>query len=209
MHGGRGLTGRSTNGATLAEFWNGTIWAIEVMPDPTPSIGLSLESVSCASATACIAVGNYAAAGGVTDTLAEVWNGSGWSLSSSQDETGSSFAILESVSCTAAATCTAAGYYLDGEGSGPYLPLIEKYEGGTWSIQATPSLPAASGYLYGLSCLTSFCMAAGLQPRGLGHPRRRDMERHQLGPRSDAKEPQVEPSPAPSRVYRACRRPTV
>lgn len=49
-------TGRTV---TLAEWWNGTSWAIQTTPNPTGALGSELSAVSCSSASACIAVGFY------------------------------------------------------------------------------------------------------------------------------------------------------
>ena len=49
-----------------AERWNGIRWTAQPLPVPrTPELGWSLDAVSCASPTRCIAVG------GLTDTLPE------------------------------------------------------------------------------------------------------------------------------------------
>jgi hypothetical protein len=56
---------------TLAEGWNGTSWAIQATPNPSGAISSFLQGVSCTSATACTAVGDYAGFGGIPVTLAE------------------------------------------------------------------------------------------------------------------------------------------
>ncbi len=44
----------------LAEGWDGTKWAVQTTPNPTGASGDSdLSGISCASATACMAVGAY------------------------------------------------------------------------------------------------------------------------------------------------------
>jgi len=61
---------------TLAESSNGTTWAPpQVTPNPAGATGADLSGVSCISATACTAVGNYSDSSGNTKTLAEVWTG--------------------------------------------------------------------------------------------------------------------------------------
>jgi hypothetical protein len=44
---------------TLAEQWNGTAWAIQPTPNPSSAAGSGLAGVSCTSASACTAVGDY------------------------------------------------------------------------------------------------------------------------------------------------------
>jgi hypothetical protein len=70
-----GTTG--TADGTLAEQWNGTTWT--VVTTPSPDTFSALLSVSCSSATHCVAVGASAAtATGTVSPLTEVWNGSTW-----------------------------------------------------------------------------------------------------------------------------------
>jgi hypothetical protein len=78
-------TGGAVIGRTLAESWNSTRWSIV----PSPNRGALynvLNSVSCASKTACVAVGQFtdrttarATAPGFR-TLVESWNGSTWAI---------------------------------------------------------------------------------------------------------------------------------
>ncbi len=49
---------------TLAERWDGTHWTIQPTPDPSTTESI-LYSVSCPSASACVAVG------GVADAVVE------------------------------------------------------------------------------------------------------------------------------------------
>jgi hypothetical protein len=63
----------------LAETWDGTSWAIHPTIDPGGSPNGVLNDVSCTAANACEAVGSFAVAG-ATQTLAERWDGSNWSL---------------------------------------------------------------------------------------------------------------------------------
>jgi hypothetical protein len=96
--------------ATLAEGWNGTEWTQQVIPNPTTSYGSYLQGVSCAAATSCTAVGQYQNGyPGVTDTLAEVWDGTAWTLQNPRNRTNAGQNIFNGVSCYAARACTAAG----------------------------------------------------------------------------------------------------
>jgi len=44
---------------TLAEHWNGTAWALQATPNPHAAETSRLEGVSCTSASACTAAGDY------------------------------------------------------------------------------------------------------------------------------------------------------
>ena len=58
--------------AILAERWDGQAWTLESPPEPPGNGGLM--AIDCASAMACVAVGDAYAPGG-TITLVEVYSG--------------------------------------------------------------------------------------------------------------------------------------
>ncbi len=109
---------------TLVQRWNGTEWAIQSSPNPTGSKASVFHGISCASATACTAVGDYVNEKEINVTLAEGWNGSSWSQRTAQDPSGATFSALWSVACTSATECMASGYYEDA--SGTEFALTEK-----------------------------------------------------------------------------------
>jgi hypothetical protein len=148
---------------TLAERWNGTAWAIQPTPNPAGATFTQLNGVSCATSTACTAVGGYVTSSG-SGVLAEYWNGSGWSIQPTPNPSGGTDESLEAVSCSAPTACTAAGTYSNA--SGTSLTLAEVWNGTSWTIQATPNRTAAGGVANGqldaVSCSTSTaCTAAG------------------------------------------------
>jgi hypothetical protein len=161
-------TSTSTS-TTLIEAWNGTAW--RTVPSPNPSTTTNqLLAVSCTSATACTAAGDYVpATPGIRVPLAELWNGSVWAAQKPAYPTGASYALFDGVSCVSTATCTAVGYY---EGSsGATLTLAERrLAHSPWSIQTTtnpsPS-PDLVNYLLGVSCASSSaCTAVGAYESG-------------------------------------------
>ena len=79
---GGSLTTSTLDLAPLAERWTGGKWAVLTVPDPAPAGDLAeLNSVSCTSATTCMAVGDYIDQAGTSDTtLAEQWNGTTWTV---------------------------------------------------------------------------------------------------------------------------------
>lgn len=101
----------------LAEAWNGSAWTIQSTPAPANSQSSSLASVSCTSASSCTAVGQYASSTppnfGEPQTLAEVWDGSAWSIPATPNPSSTAENILYGVSCGATAACTAVGQYTD------------------------------------------------------------------------------------------------
>ena len=77
---------------------------------PSPNAGTNndeLYSVSCVSASECVAVG-YTNTDSVNETLVMVWDGSEWSIVSSPNP-GTVANVLRSVSCVSASECVAVG----------------------------------------------------------------------------------------------------
>jgi len=118
--------GTNDDEGTAAESWNGSAWTLQTIPTPSTTLGSSLTGVSCTSATSCTAVGSYrSSAVGATyyqsQTLAETWDGTAWTLETSP--TPSAGGGLGIVSCVSSQACTAAGNQ-DDEG-GVSATLIE------------------------------------------------------------------------------------
>jgi len=85
-------------------------WSRQSTPNPPGSFESELFGVSCASPSACIAVG-YGAQGVVHHLLAERYEGGRWSLAHPVEPPGAVTAELVGVSCPAAGACTAVGNY--------------------------------------------------------------------------------------------------
>jgi hypothetical protein len=153
---------------TLAETWNGTSWSREPTPNPAGAMGSFLYSVSCTSAASCTAVGTYNNSAGATLTLAEAWNGTSWSLQPTPNPTDGQQDVLDGVSCTSSAACTAVGNYATSTGT--LVTLAEAWNGTSWSLQSTPNPAGAEGsFLYNLSCTSaSACTAVGFSGRSTG-----------------------------------------
>jgi hypothetical protein len=136
---------------TLAERWNGRSWAIQ--RTPSPSQGGGLAAVSCTSTVACIAVADLGAA--------ERWNGTKWTIQPTPS-TGSLGSLFNTVVCTSASSCTAAGELTDSSGN-QVATLAERWNGTNWHIQPTPVLPAI-GLVNNFTAACpaqSTCIAAG------------------------------------------------
>ncbi|HEX5929761.1 MAG TPA: fibronectin type III domain-containing protein [Solirubrobacterales bacterium] len=102
--------------ATMAYRFNGTTWTLQSMPKPPGSIGSLYHEVSCATETACAAVGNWRSkADGWFRTLAASWDGSSWSIQSTQNPAGALISNLAGVSCQST-SCFAVGLSLSGTG---------------------------------------------------------------------------------------------
>jgi hypothetical protein len=108
------LVGEYTNSSgvevTLAERWNGTEWVVQSTPNPAEAKDSYLNGgVSCASSTACTAVGVSYSSASKYVTLAEQWNGTEWKIQSTpNDEKGEGW-LTGGVSCSSSASCAAVG----------------------------------------------------------------------------------------------------
>jgi hypothetical protein len=145
----------------LVESWDGAVWSVAKSPTLGASRG-ALNGVSCISASFCAAVGNDG-----SNSLVEHWDGAAWWVVASP--TPGTYAGLSGVSCVSAKSCMAVGNFSTGTGSGAStLPraLAESWDGRAWSA-VTPPGPSVA-YLYGVSCLTTFCRAVGDYSRGIG-----------------------------------------
>jgi hypothetical protein len=133
----------------LVERWNGRRWRVQ----PTPATGfeiVELNSVSCWSATGCVAVGDISSGNGY-ELLAERWNGRRWVIQRSPDSTGTDLYGLSGVSCTSRRACVAVG------GAG-----AERWDGRKWTIQHLPVRGPGSVELSGVSCWSARgCIAVG------------------------------------------------
>jgi hypothetical protein len=150
--------------ATLAERWNGKSWAIQATPNPAP--GSLFGSVSCTSASFCVAVGG-GPGGPAGATLAERWNGSNWAIQPTPNPSPGGF--LAGVSCTSMVVCTAAGGLNVTSSSGP-ATLAERWNGTKWTIQPTPSTGSPGSLFNSVACTSaSACTAAGALTDSFGN----------------------------------------
>lgn len=147
------------NPATMAELWNGTTWTIE--PTPTLTGTSQLNSVSCTSATECVAVGSLNGS-----PLAETFNGSVWTVETTPVPTGATSSSLSGVSCSGG-SCNAVGSYSTATATSSFA---ENWDGTNWTLE-TVSEPAgaAASALSGISCaLPDTCTAVGQFDLGTG-----------------------------------------
>jgi len=148
---------------TLVERWNGKGWSIQ--PSPTPSGGgeAFLIGVSCATPTACIAVGDHGNPGNV---FTEAWDGTKWSIQSTPS-LNTSDSDFQAVACSSATACTAVGFGLNTAGGAPYT-LAERWDGSSWTVQPTLNPSGSTGSFFdGVACPSATaCIATGSYSNG-------------------------------------------
>jgi hypothetical protein len=140
------------------ERWDGRSWAIVSSGDPAGSFSTGLNGVACADASHCFAVGSYLPSP-AAKTLIESWNGTRWRIVAGPEPPGSSFAVLNGVSCPSNNSCFAVGFYLASD----YKTLVEHWDGSGWSIMTSPNRTGSnSTILSGVACPNkTFCFAVG------------------------------------------------
>jgi hypothetical protein len=109
----------------LAEHWDGSHWALQKAAKPKRGKDSGLFGVSCISARACIAVGEYTDGAGTEVTLAEHWNGIRWTVQETPNPAHSTNSGFTGMSCVAAIRCVAVGSFINRTGTS--LPLAERY----------------------------------------------------------------------------------
>ena len=158
--------------APVATGWDGARWSLEPVPNLAPrspslsvdgTIGGELESVSCASRSACTAVGyeDVIIQGGsdIEPALAERWDGRSWSIVSVTPAEESPHDLVwprpEAVSCPSQTTCIVVGQTIR------EVAMAATIGAGGWSPQSI-SLPAGISELTGVSCVSMHdCLAVG------------------------------------------------
>jgi len=148
------------------------------VPTPKNIRGAAAHSVSCVSEKNCVAVGfqevlfsQFSSSATVRQSMAMSWNGKRWTIVPSPNLGSNESNFLISVSCVPTGYCKAIGVWSQKfqETSSQRMPkLIEKplamsWDGATWSLDSTDSLPDFSA-LRSISCVSSTsCVSAGVR----------------------------------------------
>ena len=166
--------GNTTFSQTFVESWDGSTWSVTSTPAPVYDNN-SLQGVSCASSTSCMAVGETMqctltqgvfSCGSTQQMLVESWNGTSWSIDTTPDENGTDF--LDSVSCVSSTSCVGLGNSLN-TSTGVSEGLVDSWNGTNWTETHGPNLGTFGGSLFSVSCLSaSDCLGVGTTPNSRG-----------------------------------------
>lgn len=169
--------GRETGGKEVIQAGSMTYnktektWAPIEAPEPGVAENGDFYAISCTSATFCMAVGNWKevpGAGTPTRILADIWNGTKWTISLESGPAAVNEGTLRGVSCLSAEECEVVGDYVSAT-TLKREPLAYVYKKGTWERQtvAAPAGATASG-LEAISCKASEkCQATGTEATSL------------------------------------------
>jgi hypothetical protein len=152
-------TDTAGDSTTLTERWDGTRWRIQPSPVPAGAVSASLTGVSCSAPRTCTAVGEYFSAGQRDLALAKRWSGGQWRLQPFPRPPATAHGSqLSGVSCPAADSCFATGWYFTKAGSASFTAA---WDGTRWRARLVPG-PARAGHLMGVSCSSRrACVAVG------------------------------------------------
>ncbi len=143
---------------TLALQWNGSIWTIQITPNPSATTSY-FNDVTCRSASWCLGVGSAeVGTTAVYDTLVEQWNGSSWSVVPSPTPSGDG-GSLDDISCPSSTFCAAVGF----TDQTTTQTLIEQWNGSSWAIVPSPTTSGTFGdELWSVSCTgPTSCVTVG------------------------------------------------
>ena len=149
--------GANVHFVTAAERWNGASWTIQRTPNREGANFNELQSVSCATANRCTAVGDVVGESVGEAALAERWNGTRWSIQPTP--AAGAVSDLTGVSCPDSTACVAVGL-----GTGD-AALTERWNGTSWSIEPAPHKPggAVNAAPSAISCTTArACTGIGM-----------------------------------------------
>jgi hypothetical protein len=164
-------------GALWAASADGATWTTQTTSGATGLAESALTSVSCVSATSCMAVGvddnGAVSVGGAlvnVGSFAESWNGSAWTVVPTAGSAGANPGLY-GVSCVSVVFCVAVGETHSGGrtglrfndfAAGPSRALVEVWNGLAWAVQPNAGAAVSGSGLFGVSCTSSrFCVAVG------------------------------------------------
>jgi hypothetical protein len=142
----------------LVARWSGGRWSFANAPRPSGATGTYLKGVSCASATNCIAVGNYTSGFTSGTPVALRSKGKSWSLMKLPAPGKAAATSLDGVSCTgagASAVCWAVGSYVVALEGIPFYTVTERLAHGKWTL-----VPSANYHRNHSSALTAVSCAS-------------------------------------------------
>jgi hypothetical protein len=142
----------SISSKTLAEHWNGSTWSTKATVSPSANHN-SLFGVSAVSSSDVWAVGAYTINNPSlfnSATLAEHWNGTSWIKVATPNPSVASY--LFAVTAVSSTSVWAVGTYFD-FGANAYLPLVEHYNGSSWTASFPPGVGITQTELFAVSAL--------------------------------------------------------
>jgi hypothetical protein len=140
----------ATTSEPTAAHWNGSRWTTIPVPLPAGAIGGQLSDIAAVPGTAAaIGVGYAYNASRAWMVLTALWNGRSWSLLPAAQPRGGGQGWGLTVLSASDAWLVGASYPA-GSGGSTFKALIERWDGSSWHLAATPGT-AASTFLTGIT----------------------------------------------------------
>jgi hypothetical protein len=155
-----GESGGTALESFFVEHFDGRSWTLAAV-SPPPGTVAAIDSISCASASACVAVGDVAARSDPTAThpLVEMREQGTWTVPS-LPSFGAGQGVLHDVSCPSAGQCVAAGNETTGARTGAALVL--SLSASTWHLDEAALGQSGDPSLTALGCTEAdHCVVAG------------------------------------------------
>jgi hypothetical protein len=143
---------QGTPSRALIEHWNGATWTIFPTPQPGGN-NVDLNGVAAIASNNVWAVGDYELdpTGTHIKTFAEHWNGATWTLDLTTPNPNPTFSLLSGAAADPSGNVWAVGTY----DSAGLFPLIEKFNGTSWSQSASPNPSPSDNQLFAVSAFSS------------------------------------------------------
>ena len=146
--------GEGLRSQTLTIRWDGQSWGIV----PSPNVGTDhndLFGVAATSGQDAWAVGNYFDDGTLAwTTLALHWDGGGWNVVATPSPS-TRFATLDGVAALSPTDAWAVGARQTIGSNIRNLPLIEHWDGTSWTVASSPKVHGSSAFLQGIAATSA------------------------------------------------------
>ncbi len=134
---------------TLVEKWNGTTWSIIPSASRTGSSNYLTSVVSVSSKTLWAAGYSISSSNAQYATLMEKWNGTAWKIVASPTPSSTSNLYISGIAAISSSSVWAVGG--DESTKGKIKPIIEHWNGSTWSLVSGAKVGTNETELYGIT----------------------------------------------------------
>ena len=144
----------------IAMIWNGARWRSTAVSLPKGWPGGELEGVSCASATYCVAVGDYYRTNSSLIPVTVTWNGRAWAAARALPRLAGSHPFSGGISCAAPRHCVVSIGSNPSPKSGQ--AFIDVLSGATWTVHALTPAKGSQASDDAVSCASvTHCVITG------------------------------------------------
>ncbi|HUC04820.1 MAG TPA: hypothetical protein VL961_05435 [Acidimicrobiales bacterium] len=154
-----GGSGTTATASPLIETLSGGTWTATTSGlIPTDATNVALSSISCLSASSCVAAGTSFDSGGDGHAVFETLSGATWTPAEAPDPSGATSVDIQSIQCSALTSCLAVGSWNTTPASSQ-PSVLDTLSGTTWTESA---LGDAGDSYDSLSCPSAgSCVAVG------------------------------------------------